>query len=381
MKQQRLLSLDALRGFTVAAMLLVNDPGDWGHIYGPLEHAEWNGWTFTDAVFPFFLFMSGMAMTMSLAHRALAGADKTRLLLGTWRRGLTIIAIGLALNFIGLFFHSHLDTIRIPGVLQRIGLCVVLAAPAVIWLRWRGQLALLAALLVIYSVIQLCVPVPDAQGVMHTGSLVAGQDVGAWLDRQLLGGHLWVQSKTWDPEGVLSTLPAVGTLLAGVLAGHWLASPRDPREKAMWFIVASLALLWLAMIGDAWLMPINKSLWTPPYVLLMAGWASFMFGIFYWLLDAMPLPLWRARWARLAHPFVVFGMNALFMFALSGLVGRLIVEFKNDAGVSIKGQLYAPIQALPVAPVNASLIYAIGFVLALYLAAWLMFKKRWFFKV
>ena len=376
--KQRLLSLDALRGFTVAAMLLVNDPGDWGHIYGPLEHAEWNGWTFTDAVFPFFLFMSGMAMTMSLARRAFAGADKAKLLLSTWRRGITIIAIGLALNAIG---HSSFDTIRIPGVLQRIGLCVVLAAPAVIWLRWRAQLALFVALLALYSVIQLCVPVPDAQGVMHTGSLVAGQDVGAWLDRQMLNGHLWVQSKTWDPEGLLSTLPAVGTLLAGVLAGHWLASPRDPREKAMWFMVASLGLLWLAMIGDAWLMPINKSLWTPPYVLLMAGWASFMFGIFYWLLDAMPLPLWRARWARLAHPFVVFGMNALFMFALSGLVGRLITMFKNDAGVSIKGQLYAPIQALNIAPVNASLIYAIGFVLAMYVVAWIFYKKHWFIKV
>ena len=378
MKQQRLLSLDALRGFTVAAMLLVNDPGDWGHIYGPLEHAEWNGWTFTDAVFPFFLFMSGMAMTMSLARRAFAGADKTKLLLTTWRRGLTIIAIGLALNSIG---HSSWDSIRIPGVLQRIGLCVVLAAPAVIWLRWRGQLAVLAALLVIYSAIQLLVPVPDAQGVVHTGSLVAGQDVGAWLDRLVLGSHLWVQSKTWDPEGLLSTLPAVGTLLSGVLAGHWLAARRDPGEKAAWFLVASLPLLWLAMICDAWLMPINKSLWTPSYVLLMAGWASFMFGVFYWLLDAMPLPLWRARWARVAHPFNVFGMNALFMFALSGLVGRLLGLIKNDAGVSLKGQIYAPFQALGLAPINASLLYAIAFVLVMYLAAWGMFKKKWFFKV
>ena len=378
MNPQRLLSLDALRGFTIAAMLLVNDPGDWGHIYGPLEHAEWNGWTFTDGVFPFFIFMSGMAMTMSLARRAMEGADRGKLLLTTWRRGLTIIAIGLALNAIG---HSSFDTIRIPGVLQRIGLCVVLAAPLVIWLSWRGQLAALVALLAAYSAIQLCVPVPDAQGVMHTGSLVAGQDVGAWLDRQVLGGHLWVQSKTWDPEGLLSTLPAIGTLLAGVLAGHWLASKRDPGEKAMWFMVASLPLLWLAMIGDAWLMPINKSLWTPPYVLLMAGWASFLFGIFYWLLDAMPLPLWRARWAKVAFPLNVFGMNALFMFALSGFVGRMMGLIKNDAGVSLKGQLYAPIQALGLAPINASLIFAIAFVLAMYLVAWVFYKKKWFIKV
>ncbi|MBV8502163.1 MAG: DUF1624 domain-containing protein [Paucibacter sp.] len=376
--KQRLLSLDALRGFTVAAMLLVNDPGDWGHIYGPLEHAEWNGWTFTDGVFPFFLFMSGMAMTMSLARRAGEGADRLKLLLTTWRRGLAIIAIGLALNAIG---HSSLDTIRIPGVLQRIGLCTMLAAPLVIWLSWRAQLAALLILLAGYSAIQLGVPVPDAQGVIHQGALVAGQDVGAWLDRQLMSGHLWVQSKTWDPEGLLSTLPAVGTLLAGVLAGHWLGAKRDPREKAMGFMLASLPLLWLAQIGDAWLMPINKSLWTPPYVLLMAGWASFLFGIFYWLLDAMPLPLWRARWARLAHPLVVFGMNALFMFALSGLVGRLMGLIKNAQGQSLKALAYAPITALPIEPVNASLIFAIGFVAVMYAVAWVLFKKRWFFKV
>jgi len=376
--KQRLLSLDALRGFTVAAMLLVNDPGDWGHIYGPLEHAEWNGWTFTDAVFPFFLFMSGMAMTMSLARRAMDGADKTKLLLTTWRRGLTIIAIGLALNAIG---HSSWDTIRIPGVLQRIGLSTMLASPLAIWLNWRQQLVAFIALLAAYSVIQLGVPVPDAQGVMHLGSLKAGEDVGAWLDRAVLGSHMWVQSKTWDPEGLLSTLPAVGTLISGVLAGHWLAARREPGEKAMWFMVASLPLLWLATIGDAWLMPINKSLWTPSYVLLMAGWASFMFGVFYWLLDAMPLPLWRARWARIAHPFNVFGMNALFMFALSGLVGRLLVLVKNDAGQSLKAQIYAPIKALNIEPINASLLYAVGFVAVMYLAAWGMFKKKWFFKV
>ncbi len=377
-QKQRLLSLDALRGFTVAAMLLVNDPGDWGHIYGPLEHAEWNGWTFTDGVFPFFIFMSGMAMTMSLARRAMAGADKLKLLLTTWRRGLTIIAIGLALNSIG---HSSFDTIRIPGVLQRIGLCTMLAAPLVIWLSWRAQAAWLVALLAIYSVIQLCVPVPDAAGVMHVGSLVKGEDVGAWLDRYVLGGHLWVQAKTWDPEGLLSTLPAVGTLLCGALAGHWLAAERDPREKAMGYMVASLPLWWAAMILDAWSMPINKSLWTPAYVLMMAGWASFMFGVFYWLLDAMPLPLWRARWARIAYPFVVFGMNALFMFALSGFVGRMMGLIKNGAGTSLKGMLYAPIQALPVAPVNASLIFAVCFVLAMYAIAWGFYKKAWFIKV
>lgn len=390
--KQRLLSLDALRGFTVAAMLLVNDPGDWSHIYGPLDHSEWNGWTFTDCVFPFFMFMSGMAMTMSLARRAMAGADKTKLLLTTWRRGLTIIAIGLALNAIGILYNAvaglftaadpvSFATLRIPGVLQRIGLCTMLAAPLVIWLSWRALVAWLVALLAVYSVIQLCIPVPDVNGVVHVGSLVKSEDVGAWLDRLVLGHHVWIQAKTWDPEGLLSTLPAVGSLLAGALAGHWLAAARDPRETAMGFMVASLPLWWVAMILDAWSMPINKSLWTPAFVLMMAGSASFMFGLFYWLLDAMPLPLWRERWARVAHPFVVFGMNALFMFALSGFVGRMLTLIKNGAGVTLKGMLYAPIQALPIDPINASLIYAVAFVLAMYAVAWAFYKKQWFIKV
>lgn len=375
MKPQRLLSLDAFRGFTVASMLLVNNPGEWSHIYGPLEHAEWNGWAFTDWIFPFFVFISGISMTLSLGRRV---GPKGSLMLQTWRRGLTIIVIGLLLNSIG---HSSFDTIRIPGVLQRIGLCTILTVPLVLWCSVRGQVIALIGLLAVYSLIQLGMPVADAQGVVHTGSLAAGQDVGAWLDRALLHGHLWYSSKTWDPEGLLSTLPAVASQLAGVLAGHWLAAKRDATEKAMGFMIAGLLLLWAAQISDAWLMPINKSLWTPPYMLLCAGWACLIFGSFYWLLDAMPRPLLRERLARWAHPFTVFGMNALFMFALSGLVGRLLVLIKDSQGLTLKGMIYAPIKALPLEPINTSLVYAIGFVAVMYLAAWIMFKKRWFFKV
>ncbi|HEY4080883.1 MAG TPA: heparan-alpha-glucosaminide N-acetyltransferase domain-containing protein [Burkholderiaceae bacterium] len=375
MKPQRLLSLDAFRGFTVASMLLVNNPGEWAHIYGPLEHAEWNGWAFTDWIFPFFVFISGISMTLSLGRRV---GPKGSLMLQTWRRGLTIIAIGLLLNSIG---HSSFDTIRIPGVLQRIGLCTILTVPLVLWCSVRGQVIALIALLAVYSLIQLGVPVPDAQGVVHTGSLAAGQDVGAWIDRALLNGHLWFSSKTWDPEGLLSTLPAVASQLAGVLAGQWLAAKRDATEKAMGFMIAGLLLLWAAQVGDAWLMPINKSLWTPPYMLLCAGWACLIFGSFYWLLDAMPRPLLRERLARWAFPFTVFGMNALFMFALSGLVGRLLVLIKDGQGLTLKGMIYAPIKALPLEAINTSLVYAIGFVAVMYLAAWIMFKKRWFFKV
>ena len=220
MHEQRLQSLDAFRGLTIAAMLVVNNPGDWGHVYAPLQHAAWDGWTLTDCIFPFFVFISGISMVLSLQRRALAGADKLQLWGQATRRGLVIMAIGLALNFIPALDPS---TLRFPGVLQRLGLCTVLAAPIVLYFAWRAQVAWLLGLLLIYTGLQSWVPVPDAQGVWHAGSWLAGQDTGAWLDRALMDGHLWRTSKTWDPEGLLSTMPAVASQF-GRRAGRALAA-------------------------------------------------------------------------------------------------------------------------------------------------------------
>lgn len=374
----RLLSLDAFRGFAIGAMLLVNNPGDWGHVYAPLLHAKWHGWTFTDWVFPFFVFIAGMAMTISLARRAAAGADKTALLLTTARRALTLIGIGLLLNLIPSFDFA---TLRIPGVLQRLGLCTLLAAPIVLRCGPRGVAWWAIALMAFYSVVQLCVPVPDANGAVHTSLLEPGQDAGAWLDRAMLDGHLWKTSKTWDPEGLLTTLPAVASQLLGVLAGYVLAGQKQPAEKAMTWVVAGLASLWLGQVLDAWLMPINKSLWTPSFVFMTAGWALLIFAAFYWLLDASPRPLARARWARLAHPLVVLGMNALFLFALSGLVAKALGFIKLADGRSLGAAAYQPILDLGLAPQNASLLRAIAFVLVMYAVAWVMYRKHWFVKV
>ncbi|HEY1131673.1 MAG TPA: heparan-alpha-glucosaminide N-acetyltransferase domain-containing protein [Roseateles sp.] len=376
--KDRLLSLDAFRGFAIAAMLLVNNPGDWGNVYAPLLHAKWHGWTFTDWVFPFFVFISGMAMTISLARRAQGGADKGQLLLNTARRALVIIGIGLLLNLIPSF---NFETVRIPGVLQRLGLCTLLAAPIVLWCGARGVALWAVGLMAIYSAVQLCLPVPDAEGIVHVGLLEPGKDAGAWLDRLLMDGHLWRQAKTWDPEGLLSTLPAVSSQLLGVLAGYVLASKRQPAEKTMSWVLAGLASLWLGQVLDAWLMPINKSLWTPAYVFAMAGWACLVFAVFYWLLDAKPQPLARARAARLLHPLVVFGMNALFLFALSGLVAKMLYTIKLADGRSLGGTLYAPLRDSGLAPVNASLLHALLFVLVMYAIAWLMYRKHWFVKV
>ncbi|KQV88150.1 acyltransferase family protein [Pelomonas sp. Root1237] len=374
----RLLSLDAFRGFAIAAMLLVNNPGDWGNVYAPLLHAHWNGWTFTDWVFPFFVFISGMAMTLSLARRAQAGANKTALLLSTSRRALVIIGIGLLLNLIPSF---NFETLRIPGVLQRLGLCTLAAAPIVIWCSARGVALWAVLLMAIYTLMQLCLPVPDADGIVHVGLLDPGKDAGSWLDRLLLDGHLWKQAKVWDPEGLLPTLPAVSTQLLGVLAGYVLASKKQPADKAMTWVLYGLAALWLGQVLDSLLMPINKSLWTPSFVFAMAGWALLVFAVFYWLLDAMPQPLARQRWARVFHPLVVFGMNALFLFALSGLVAKTLYTVKFADGASLGRALYAPLRDSGLAPKSASLLHAIAFVLCMYAIAWLMYRKRWFMKV
>lgn len=374
----RLLSLDAFRGFAIASMLLVNNPGDWSALFKPLDHAEWHGWTFTDWIFPFFVFISGISMSFSLARRGQA-TDRGAVLRHTWRRGATIIAIGLLLN---LFPYFHFESFRIPGVLQRLGLITILAAPIALWCGWRAQLAWFVGLLAAYGLIQTCVAVPDAQGVWHRGSLLPGEDVGAWLDRTLLGAHLWVRSKTWDPEGLLSTLPAVASQIAGLLAGRWLAlRGRDPAEKATWFMVAGLLCLWVAQVLDAWTLPINKNLWTPAYVFLCTGWGCLVFGVFYWLLDAAPLPRMRAAMARRLQPLVVLGMNALFLFALSGLVARLLGLIHVAEGVTLKAWLYAPIKALALDPRLASLLFALGFVLVFYGIARAMWARGWFVKV
>jgi predicted acyltransferase len=369
---QRLASLDAFRGFTIASMLLVNNPGDWSNLYSQLAHAHWNGWTFTDWIFPFFLFIGGVSMTFSLGRQAEAGADKGALLRKLFKRAALIFLIGLALNFIPKFDPS---TLRIPGVLQRIALCTALAAPLVVYFNWRQQLAWIAGLLAFYSAMMLLAPVPGPDGVAAAGLLEPGRDVGAYIDRLFLTGHMWVQSRTWDPEGLFTTIPALCSQLFGVLTGRWLLARREPAETTVWMLMAGLAALLAGAVLDVVLMPINKSLWTTSYCFFMTGWALVMFSVFYWLLDAAPSASLRAAVARHARFLTIYGMNALFIFALSGLVAKMIGFFK------LGPVLYAPIKALPLEPQAASLLYALGFNAVMFAVAWFMWRRRWFVKV
>ncbi|NHZ89711.1 hypothetical protein F2P45_11910 [Massilia sp. CCM 8733] len=369
----RLTSLDAFRGFTIAAMTLVNNPGDWAHLYSQLAHAQWHGWTFTDWIFPFFLFIGGVSMAFSLGRLAAAGADKPALLRKLAVRAGIIFLIGLALNLIP---GADLSTVRIPGVLQRIAMCTLLAAPIVLYFSWRQQVLWIIGLLALYSVLMLLVPVPG----IGAGVLEPGQDFGAYIDRLLLDGHLWPQSKTWDPEGLLSTIPALCSQLLGVLAGRWLLSNHSRSEQTVWMLLAGLALLWIGAMLDVILMPINKSLWTPSFCLFMTGWALIVFSSFYWLLDANPHAAIRTAAARWSTPLIIYGMNALFIFAFSGLVSKML-GFIAPGGVSLAARLYAQVSALGVSPVNSSLLYALLFNAAMFLIAWGMWRKKWFVKV
>lgn len=351
----RLTSVDALRGATVAAMILVNSPGG-AATYGPLEHAEWHGWTPTDLIFPFFLFLVGVALPFSTRDTTGAAA---------WRAG-KIFGLGFLLAFYPRF---DLSTVRIPGVLPRIAVCYFAAFLAKKTLRPVGIAVLAAVLLAAGWAFLTLVPVPDG----HPPNLEPETHLGAWVDRAVFGPHLWARSKTWDPEGLLSTVPAVATTLLGVLAGFLLASRLPPVKKAGWLALAGTVLTAAGLAwGTSWGgLPINKNLWTSSYALFTAGLAALFLAAFHLVTDGWG---WR-RWAK---PFVVYGVNAILVFVGSGFLAKtlLLVKIPQDppdgSRVSLQAYLYQHLYAPWLSPENASLAYALTHVLGWYLVlAWL----------
>jgi len=356
---QRLAALDAFRGATVAAMILVNNPGAGSSVYAPLEHAAWHGWTPTDLIFPFFLFLAGVSLAFSTRDSAGQAA---------WR-ALKIFALGL---FGAWFLRFDLHTLRIPGVLQRIAVCYFAAFLARKWLR-PPAVALLAALLLTgYWALMTFVPLPD--GTLP--NLEPETNLAAWIDRALLGTHLWARSKTWDPEGVLSTLPAIATTLLGVLAGGLVRAPVTLTRKVAWLAGAGTALL---LAGLAWgrSFPLNKNLWTSSYVLFTAGLAALLLGGLLLVTEGLG---WR-RWAR---PFTVFGVNAIVVFVGSGLLAKTLayVKVPSDPGpVSLQAILHRSLFASWLPPYPASLAYALANVAGWYLVLWWMDRRGWHVKV
>lgn len=380
-----MISLDVFRGATIAAMILVNDPGSWSHIYPPLEHAEWNGWTPTDLIFPFFLFIVGVSMTLSFSSRIARGLSPGALRIHVVRRSALIFILGLFLNgFPGFDFSS----IRIMGVLQRIALCYLVAG--LLYLatfhrepsRERAEsvranipvtAAVAVALLVGYWALVMFVPVPG-YGAGHLGK---DDNLGAYIDRTLMGGHLWAESVTWDPEGFLSTLPAIASLLIGILAGEWLRSDRAEGRKVAGLAVAGLVLLVAGRLLHPYF-PINKNLWTSSFALFTAGFAMFLLAVCYWMVDVR---VWRAG----TTPFLVFGMNAILAYTLAALVSEVSTdfEFSGSAGheITLHGWLYERFFVPHFSPVNASLVFAIFFVVVIFALLWPFYRRKLFLRV
>jgi predicted acyltransferase len=358
MKIPRIDALDAFRGMAIAGMLLVNNPGSWAAIYPPLAHAEWHGWTPTDLIFPFFVFVVGITTHLSLGTRALRGDPSGAITLGILRRGGLIILLGLLLQAFPFVPLERITELRFPGVLQRIGVCYIAAALLSRGRSNRAVWGMVAVLLLGYWAVQALVAPP---GVASPTLDVPGDTLSAWIDRVVFGGHLWKQSKTWDPEGLLSTLPAIGTCLLGVLAGRRLGSER-PMADRLNDLFAAGAIGSVAGLMWNWVFPINKNLWTSSYVLFTAGIAALTLAACAWLIDVQGLKHWAA-------PFITYGKNPLVAFVGSGLMARtmgLIHVSMGGESVSLQEGIYRSAFASWLAPHNASLAYAIAFVVLWY---------------
>jgi predicted acyltransferase len=329
----RLMALDVFRGITIAGMLLVNNPGSWGAIYPPLEHAPWNGWTPTDLIFPFFLFIVGVTTHLSLSKR-----DPSTVTGKIIRRGLLIVLAGVLLNAFPFFWWGKMAGIpdptffqrvlwraqhlRFMGVLQRIGLAYIGAALLTLRTSRKQQMAIIVAILLGYWIVMTLVPVPGTGTIGYFLLDQPEKTLAAWTDRLILGtNHIWVSTKTWDPEGPLSTLPAIATAMLGVFAGRWLS---DKQRSLLERIAGLFGAGCLGMVAGelwSWVFPINKNLWTSSYVVFCAGFACVALATCLWILDVYQVRGCMREWAR---PFVVYGVNPLVAFVGSGIMARCI---------------------------------------------------------
>ena len=377
-QNSRLLSLDVFRGFTVAAMILVNNPGDWGHIYAPLEHAEWNGATPTDLIFPFFIFIIGVSISYALGSKKENNAAHSKLIFVALKRALILFGLGLFLSLFPNVFTEPIEafkTVRIPGVLQRIAVVFFITAVIFIKTTRKTQFWILAGLLLGYWLLMTWIPVP---GVGYA-TMEKETNLAAWLDRTLLTeAHLWKSSRTWDPEGILSTIPAIGSAIFGALVGTWLRrKDRDDSTKVSWMFSIGILAVILGLIWDL-VFPINKALWTSSYVLYCGGLATIGLALCYWMIDVQ-------GYKRGTKACVVYGVNAITVFFLSGLIPRILnmiqVKMPDGQKVGSKVWMYETFFTPYFSPVNASLAGAVTFILIWLLILWIMYNKKIIVKV
>lgn len=354
---------------TIVGMILVNTPGSIDHVYPPLMHAAWHGWTCADLIFPFFLFIVGVAITLSLPDPHVVHVHRRSIVMRALRRCLILFSLGLLLYN---FPQYHFSTLHIPGVLQRIALCYLFAVLVFLNTTIWGQTAVTVGLLALYWALMTLIPIPSA----GAGMLEPDRNLAVYVDTLLLHGHL--AYGTWDPEGVLSTVPAVATTLVGILAGHWLRTPgRSIGEKTCGFITTGIVAIMMGQAMDRWF-PINKNLWTSSYVVFTGGMALLVFAVCYWLVDGN-------GYRRVATPFVIFGMNPILVYVLATLGSRLLdlytVSRPDGTLLTLKTLLYEDYFASWAGPTNGSLLFALAYLIIWLAPMAVLYHKRIFVRI
>lgn len=363
METKRLLSLDSLRGFTIAAMILVNNPGTWGHVYAPLLHAEWNGLTPTDLIFPFFLFIVGVSITLAYSKRKVEGIKPSGMYRKILFRSIKIFVVGLILNFI--FTRSFVD-LRIVGVLQRIALVFLVCSFMFLLTEWKTQVFVGSALLIGYWLTMMFVPTPGFGKAM----LEPGANLAAWIDSFIVPGKMYQQ--TWDPEGFYSTLPAIATGIFGMLTGKIIIGSQSQEKKIIWlFSIGTIACI----IGYIWGLhfPVNKNLWTSSYVLVSGGMASILLALLIFLVDVL-------NYSKIAKIGIVFGANAIAIYVLADLLTFVFygTKFGSD---SLNNYFMNGVVAIGGSLKLASFLYAIVFIAINFIPAWILYRRKIFIKL
>jgi predicted acyltransferase len=357
----RYSSVDILRGFTVAIMILVNNPGSWSYVHPWLEHAPWNGCRLADLVFPFFLFIVGLSIVFALSKALEAGGDKKKLALKSLKRGFILFALGLFLN---AFPDFDFQGLRIPGVLQRIGLVFAITALLFIYTTERQRRIVMLVVLLGYWALLTLVPVPG----LGEASMEKGKDLGAWIDNLVMHGHLWKYSVTWDPEGLLSTLPAMVSALLGVSAGVYMRKTNTP-VKALAFsgvLLVGVGLVWNLVF------PMNKALWTSSYVLFTAGVAFLLLALSIYLFDERGIQ-------KGTTVFRALGANPLAAYFGSELLAKSIISFKV-AGHTLSEWSFG-IYTSFFTPSTASIVSAFVTVFLWAMVALVLYRKKIFIKI
>lgn len=366
MENKRLLSLDAFRGFTIAAMILVNFPGNEENVFSPLQHTHWNGISFTDLIAPFFLFIVGVAISFAYTKRLEAGISAKSMYGKLFSRALKIFAVGMLLNLLGIIGNFSFEEIRWTGTLHRIAIVFLVCGLLFLHSGWKVQAITAGVILICYWLAMTLIPTPGYDQAM----LEPGVNLAAWVDSKFMPGKMW--QGTWDPEGILSTFPSIVTGITGMLAGTILLLKKTQEFKVMvlftlGFITAIIGVVW------SWVFPLNENLWTSSFVLFTSGLASMTLAGSIFLVDML-------NYRKIADFGIVYGSNAIAVYVLADILAQLFYGLAIS-GAPLNEHFFNFFTSFGLAPKIASMTYALIYVGINFIPAYILYRKKIFIKL